>query len=135
MDVLSLSTEEDLIVVRRAVRELAKRLGFSLVDQTRLITAASELARNILLYAKCGEMTLEQIAADGRVGIRLSFQDHGPGIANTDQAMRNGYTTSGGLGLGLPGSKRLVDEFALHTEVGKGTTVTIVKWREGQALG
>ncbi len=128
METLQISCEEDIFVARLRLRDFAKLHEFGLVDQTRLVTAASELARNIQRYATRGEISMERVAAAGRIGIRLTFRDHGPGIENIEQAMTDGFTTSRGLGKGLPGSKRLVDEFDIQSEVGHGTTVTITKW-------
>jgi serine/threonine-protein kinase RsbT len=121
--------EADLLRVRQLLRERSKQLGMGLVDQTKVITAGSELARNILKYGGgVGRMEVETLSDDARRGIRVVFADHGPGIANIPKAMEDGYSTSGSLGLGLPGARRLVDDFAIDSTVGKGTTVTIVKW-------
>ena len=121
-------TESDIVTVRRLVREAAAKLGFSLVDQTKVVTAASELARNTLIHGKGGEMEL--ITLNGpRVGLRLKFQDHGPGIRDIQLALRDGFTTGSGLGLGLGGAKRLVNEFEIHSQVGEGTTVTVTRWK------
>jgi serine/threonine-protein kinase RsbT len=121
--------DEDVVRLRQAVRERMVAYGFSLVEQTKMITAASELARNILRYANRGEAHLETMEERSRRGLRLSFVDQGPGIVDIGLALTDGYTTGNGLGLGLSGAKRLADEFDLVTEVGKGTTVTIVKWK------
>ena len=104
-------------------------LGFSLIDQTKLVTAASELARNTLQHGGGGRMTIEAIAADGRSGLRLTFEDNGPGIPDVELAMKQGYSTGGGLGLGLSGSKRLSDVFSISSRPGQGTTVVIVRWK------
>ncbi len=121
-------SEADIVAVRRRVRETSARLGFTLVDQTKVVTAASELARNTLIHGGGGEMEL--ITLNGpRVGIRLSFQDKGPGIPDIQLALRDGFTTGTGLGLGLGGAKRLVNEFELTSRVGEGTRVTITRWK------
>jgi serine/threonine-protein kinase RsbT len=121
-------TESDIVTVRRLVREAATKLAFSLVDQTKVVTAASELARNTLIHGKGGEMEL--ITLNGpRVGLRLKFHDHGPGIRDIQLALRDGFTTGSGLGLGLGGAKRLVNEFEIDSQVGEGTTVTVTRWK------
>ena len=125
----SISTSEDVVAVRQAVRQRAVDLGFNLVDQTKIVTAASELARNTLQYGGGGTLRIEEILQGSRRGIRLTFEDNGPGIVNIELAMKDGYTTRGGLGLGLSGSKRLVNEFAIESQPGKGTTVSIVRWK------
>ncbi len=121
-------SESDIVVVRRTCRDRATGLGFGITDVTRIVTAASELARNVFLYAGSGVMRWRILEQDGDVGVELVFVDEGPGIADTEQAMLAGYTTSGGLGLGLPGAKRLMDELQICSEVGKGTRVTVRKW-------
>jgi serine/threonine-protein kinase RsbT len=122
------ATESDIETVRRLVREAAARLGFSLVDQTKVVTAASELARNTLIHGKGGEMEL--ITLNGpRVGLRLKFHDSGPGIRDVQLALRDGFTTGSGLGLGLGGAKRLVNEFEINSQLGEGTTVTVTRWK------
>ena len=124
----AVATESDIVTVRRLVREAAAKLGFSLVDQTKVVTAASELARNTLIHGKGGEMEL--ITLNGpRVGLRLKFQDHGPGIRDIQLALRDGFTTGSGLGLGLGGAKRLVNEFEINSQFGEGTTVTVTRWK------
>jgi serine/threonine-protein kinase RsbT len=128
-DTLQLRSAEDIVMARQAVRELSSDLGFSLVDQTKLITAASELARNTVVHGGGGAMQLETLKEDRRVGIRLTFVDQGPGIKDIDQALRDGYTTGGGLGLGLGGARRLSNEFEIHSSPGQGTTVRIVRWK------
>jgi len=125
---LSIGRESDVIVVRQTVRKITKLLGMGLTDTTRVVTAASELARNIFLYAESGVMRWNVIDTPGSQGIELVFIDQGPGIPDIGQAMQEGYTTSKGLGMGLPGSRRLVDEMEIVSAVGKGTTVTIKKW-------
>jgi len=128
-DTLSIQTESDVVLVRHAVRKWAIDSGFSLVDQTKVITAASELARNVLIYGKGGTVKLEMLSEGARRGLRLTFEDQGPGIPVIDLALRDGYTTGGGLGLGLGGSKRLMNEFAIESTVGSGTRVTVAKWK------
>ena len=126
---ISLECEHDIAVARGEVRALAAALGFRVVDQTRLATVASELARNVVKYARCGRMIAQPLgAAAGRPGLRLIFEDSGPGIPDISAAMRDGFSTGRGLGKGLPGSRRLVDEFEIESEVGRGTRVTVVRW-------
>ena len=128
---VSIQVESDIILVRTTVREITKGLGFGITDVTRIVTAASELARNIVVYAGSGLMRWRVLTAPNQqVGIELSFVDFGPGIADIAVVMQEGYTTSGGLGMGLPGSKRLMDELEIQSEVGKGTAVTIRKWQK-----
>jgi serine/threonine-protein kinase RsbT len=127
--VLPLSSDENVVIARRAVRERALDLKMSLVDQTKLVTAASELARNTIKYGGGGEVHVICLSDGARQGIRLAFVDDGPGIADLQLALTDGYTTGGGLGLGLSGAKRLVDEFTVDTRTGEGTTVVIVKWK------
>jgi serine/threonine-protein kinase RsbT len=122
-------TSTDVIKIRQMVRDWAISLGFSLVDQTKVVTAASELARNALDYGGGGEFRIDALQNDRRRGLRLTFSDQGPGIADPEQAMKDGFTTGGGLGLGLGGAKRLVNEFAIDSRPGQGTTVTIVRWK------
>jgi serine/threonine-protein kinase RsbT len=125
----SIHSSEDVVLVRQLVRTRAVELGFSLVDQTKLVTAASELARNGLEYGGGGVMRLDVLNDGPRRGIRLVFEDHGPGIADIEQAMKDGFTTGNGLGLGLGGAKRLVNEFDIVSTPGQGTRVTITRWR------
>jgi serine/threonine-protein kinase RsbT len=125
----SISTSEDVVAVRQAVRQRAVDLGFNLVDQTKIVTAASELARNTLQYGGGGTLLIEEVLQGSRRGIRLVFEDNGPGIPNIELAMKDGYTTGNGLGLGLSGAKRLSNEFSIHSRPGEGTRVTIVRWR------
>lgn len=125
---LPIQTSEDVVKVRQQVRAWSVGVGFSLVDQTKIITAASELARNALEYGGGGTMVMEEVANPPRKGLRLTFADEGPGIPDLDQALRDGFTSGGGLGLGLGGAKRLANEFYIKSEVGKGTQVTIVRW-------
>jgi serine/threonine-protein kinase RsbT len=127
--VLAIRASEDIVRMRQVVREHAVALGFSIVEQTKVITAASELARNILNYAGSGEMAIEPVAANGRQGLKLVFSDKGPGIADIALAMKDGYTTGGGMGLGLGGSKRLASEFHIESQVGVGTRVSLTRWR------
>lgn len=118
------------MVVRKVVRELSAQLGFGLIDQTKITTAASELARNTLDYGRGGDLEVEQLQNEkGRPGIRLSFIDQGPGIANLELALTDGYTSGKGLGMGLSGSKRLMNEFTIDSQVGIGTRVTVTKWK------
>lgn len=128
-ETLSVMANDAVVAVRQAVREFAVEVRLSLVDQTKIVTAASELARNMVVYGGGGEVILEQLDEDGRAGVRITFEDHGPGIPDIEKAMRDGYTTGGGLGLGLGGSKRLVHDFELQSEVGKGTTIAITRWK------
>ena len=127
-DTLDLRAENDIVTCRQAVRRVAQALCFSLVDQTRLITAASELARNTLVHGGGGEMRWTVLKRDARTGLRLDFEDHGPGIADLALALTDGWTSGGGMGLGLSGSKRLVHDFAIRSVVGEGTCVTITRW-------
>jgi serine/threonine-protein kinase RsbT len=121
--------ESDIVAARREGRAIAAQLGFSSGELALIATAISELARNIIIYAGSGEVLLGVTErSDGKRGIRITARDRGPGIANLDLALRDGYSTSKGLGLGLPGARRLMDEFAVETELGKGTTVTATKW-------
>lgn len=124
-----LRTQEDVVVLRQRVREQAVGLKFSLLDQTKFVTAASELGRNAVTYAGGGEAIIEPSFNGGRVGLVLTVIDHGPGIPNIENAMRPGFSTGGGLGLGLSGTRRLVDEFDLRSEVGQGTVVRIARWK------
>lgn len=126
---VNIQREWDIVGARQLGREMAKELGFSTVDQARIATAISELARNIYLYAKEGKICYEIIrTAENKAGLCLVAEDEGPGISDIGQAMQDGYTTSGGLGAGLPGVKRLMDEFELKSETGKGTKIKTIKW-------
>jgi serine/threonine-protein kinase RsbT len=127
--VLPLVGEQDVVHARQAVRQHAERLKFSLVDQTKLVTAASELARNTIVHGGGGAMRLEVVNSLHRNGLRLTFNDHGPGIADIQLAMRDGYTTGQGLGLGLGGAKRLVNDFSIDSKPGKGTCITVTRWK------
>ena len=126
---LPIGTEYDVVMARQTVRKWAAELGFSLVDQTKVLTAASELARNVLVHGGGGVARLEILNDGTRRGLRLTFEDEGPGIPDIELALRDGYTTGSGLGLGLGGSKRLVGDFQINSTVGKGTRVTITKWK------
>ncbi|WP_336208858.1 anti-sigma regulatory factor [Nonomuraea sp. LPB2021202275-12-8] len=125
---LPIASNADIVMVRQRVRTAAVESGFSLIDQTKVVTAASELARNALVYAGGGQVSIEIIDNTPRRGLRLEFRDEGPGIPDIAQALTDGWTTGGGLGLGLSGSRRLVDEFDLVSVPGEGTTVTVTKW-------
>lgn len=126
---VAITAEEDVVRARQAVRQLASQLGFSLVDQTKLVTAASELARNTLIYGGGGKMQLEKLKDGFRVGIRMVFVDEGPGIPDIDLALKDGYTTGSGMGLGLGGAKRLVNDFSIESKVGKGTRISAARWK------
>ena len=128
-EALPLLGEQDVVLARQAVRQLAQELGFTLVEQTKMVTAASELARNALIYGGGGEMVWEILAQHGKKGLRLTFVDQGPGIADVGLAMTDGWTSGKGMGLGLSGAKRLVNEFEISTEVGRGTRVAITRWK------
>jgi serine/threonine-protein kinase RsbT len=124
-----LRAEDDVVRARQAVRSWAVEMGFSLIDQTKLVTAASELARNTVVYGGGGMLRMEALEDGARAGLRLVFADEGPGIPDIDTALRDGYTTGGGLGLGLGGARRLVSEFAIDSTPGLGTRITVVKWK------
>ncbi|MFE9253217.1 anti-sigma regulatory factor [Streptomyces sp. NPDC007088] len=126
--VVGITGNNDVVKARQLVRTLAQESKLSLVDQTKLVTAASELARNTLVHAGGGEMEVAKVTDGARQGVRLVFRDSGPGIPDLDLALTDGWTSGNGMGLGLSGSRRLVDEFALDTTVGSGTTVTVTKW-------
>jgi serine/threonine-protein kinase RsbT len=126
---IPLRTQQDIVTSRQTVRKLAQELGFSLVEQTKMVTAASELSRNTLTYGGGGEMRWEVISAGSREGLRIHFEDKGPGIPDVAVAMTDGWSSGSGLGLGLSGSKRLVNEFEIRTAVGEGTCVTITRWK------
>jgi serine/threonine-protein kinase RsbT len=130
-DSLPLIREQDVVPLRNRVKEYAVKIGMGLVNQTKLITAVSELARNTLKYGGGGQALIEVISRGRENGIRLIFVDKGPGIADISLAMKDGYTTGKSMGLGLPGTKRLVSEFNIKSELNKGTTVTIIKWKNG----
>ena len=124
-----INSEGDIVTARKMVRDAAMAVGFSVTDVTRIVTAASELTRNVFRYAGSGVMYWRNLHTGEHVGIELTFEDSGPGIADIERAMEVGYTTNGGLGLGLPGARRLMDEMEIESEVGKGTRVTVKKWR------
>lgn len=126
---LPVANESHIVAVRQAVRRLALEIKLSLVDQTKIVTAASELARNLLIYGGGGEVVLEILNANPRLGLRVHFIDKGPGIPDIDVALRDGYTSGNGMGLGLGGAKRLVNEFEIASKVGEGTHITITRWR------
>jgi serine/threonine-protein kinase RsbT len=126
---LPIAVEDDVILVRRKVRALAQARGFDTFATAALTTATSELTRNVWVHARKGVAVVEELAGDHRVGIRVTFRDEGPGIADVERVMVGGYSTARSMGLGLSGSRRLVDEFRLDTAVGRGTTVEIVKWK------
>jgi serine/threonine-protein kinase RsbT len=129
MDELLIQSGDDVVRVRQQVRVIAADSGLSLVDQTKVVTAASELARNTLVHGGGGSARVEVVkSANGRAGVRVGFSDDGPGIADIDLALTDGWTSGAGLGLGLSGARRLVDEFELSSEAGRGTTVVVVKW-------
>lgn len=129
-EVLPLRSEGDIVGARQVVREWARREGFGLVDQTKIVTAASELARNTINYGAGGTLRLEVLNDGMRRGLQLTFEDQGAGIADIELAMKDGYSTNGGLGLGLGGAKRLANEFEIVSRPGEGTRVRIVKWRK-----
>ena len=126
---VAIQTESDIVLARRAVREASLEAGFGVTDTTRIVTAASELARNIFKYAGEGVLYLRFLNEDQRGGLEIQFVDHGPGIPDLGRAMQEGYSTSGGLGMGLPGAKRLMDEMDIDSVVDRGTVVTLRKWR------
>jgi serine/threonine-protein kinase RsbT len=128
-EVLSIGSSADIVTVRQAVRRRAVDIGFSLVDQTKIVTAASELARNTLQHGGGGTVRIEPVVNGARRGLRLTFEDQGPGISDVAQAMADGFTTAAGLGLGLSGSRRLSNEFEIHSRPGQGTRVMIARWR------
>ncbi|MBW4690969.1 MAG: anti-sigma regulatory factor [Lyngbya sp. HA4199-MV5] len=128
-EVICIQSSGDVVLVRQAVRQVAVTIGLSLVDQTKIVTAASELARNTLNYGGGGTVTLETLQQGGRRGLRLTFEDQGPGIPDLDLALKDGFTTGNGLGMGLSGAKRLANEFKIESVAGEGTRVTIVRWK------
>jgi serine/threonine-protein kinase RsbT len=128
-DSASIQSSSDVVKVRQLVRQWAISLGFSLVDQTKMVTAASELARNAYEHGGGGTVLLESLNNASRRGLRLTFSDQGAGIADVEQALKDGFTTGGGMGLGLGGARRLVNDFAIDSKPGQGTRVTIVRWR------
>lgn len=127
---LPIRTQNDIVIVRQKVRAYALQLGLGIIDQTKVVTAASELARNTLDYGGGGDLELSTLKNDlSRMGLRLTFEDQGPGIADIEKALTDGYTTGGGLGMGLSGSKRLMNEFQIESQLGKGTRVVAIKWK------
>jgi len=126
---LPLRNQHDVVLARQAVRRMTQQLSFSLVDQTKMVTAASELARNTVIYGGGGTLTWELLNNGARHGLRLSFIDHGPGIANLDLALTDGWSSGDGLGMGLTGARRLVNEFDIDSRVGVGTRVTVTRWK------
>ena len=128
-ELVPLRNPNDIVIARQKVRQSSIGLRFSLVDQTKLVTAASELARNALDHGKGGDMTIEELINGTKSGLRLIFEDQGPGIPDIEKALTDGFTTGSGMGLGLGGSKRLVNEFSIESEIGKGTRITIARWR------
>lgn len=128
-DTLPLTAPEHVVIVRQAVRQRAVDIGLSLVDQTKIVTAASELGRNTIQHGGGGHVTIEVISDGIRKGVRLSFKDEGPGISDVALAMKDGYSTGGGLGLGLSGAKRLSNEFSINSTPGGGTSVVITRWK------
>ncbi|RZK74039.1 MAG: anti-sigma regulatory factor [Pedobacter sp.] len=130
-DNIEVVREQDVVLLRNRVKEVAVKIKMGLLNQTKLITAASELVRNMLRYGNGGTCLIEIVSRGRDNGVRLTFSDKGPGIADIQQAMRDGFSTGKSLGLGLPGTKRLVNEFDIKSKVGEGTTVTILKWANG----
>jgi len=128
-EALPIAADDDIVRVRQRVRDWAVSLGFSLVDQTKLVTAASELARNTLVYGLGGTLLMESLVNENKRGLRLTFEDHGPGIADIDLALKDGYTTGNGLGLGLSGARRLSQDFQLTSKPGEGTRIVIGRWK------
>jgi serine/threonine-protein kinase RsbT len=126
---LPLARQEDVVAVRQSTRSLGVEIGLTIVDQTKIVTAASELARNTVVHGGGGKATLEVLKDASKQGLRLTFEDSGPGIADIERAMQDGYTSAGGLGLGLGGARRLCTEFAIESKVGMGTRVTIARWK------
>lgn len=129
LGVVEIFHEKDIVIARQTAREFAKDMGFGLVDQTRIVTAVSELSRNIFKYAKSGRVIFESVENGKNSGISISFIDKGPGIESIENAMKEGFSTDKGMGLGLPGAKRLMDYFKISSELEKGTTVVIIKWK------
>jgi serine/threonine-protein kinase RsbT len=126
---LPIASQEDVVIVRQAVRKASVEAGFTLVDQTKIITAASELGRNALIHGGGGTVLIERVEEGARKGLRLTFTDQGPGILDIEKALKDGYTSGNGLGLGLGGAKRLSNEFSIWSEPAKGTRVTITRWK------
>ena len=128
-DLVPVRSEQDIVLARQSVRKVAQEIGFGIVDQTKIVTAASELARNTVVYGLGGEMRWETLGDGGRKGLRLHFVDRGPGIEDVARALTDGWTSGSGLGLGLSGAKRLVNDFEIETAPGRGTRVTITRWK------
>jgi serine/threonine-protein kinase RsbT len=128
-DLVPVRSEQDIVLARQSVRKVAQEVGFGIVDQTKIVTAASELARNAVVYGLGGEMRWEALEDGRRKGLRLHFIDQGPGIEDVSRALTDGWTSGSGLGLGLSGAKRLVNEFEIETAPGRGTRVTITRWK------
>lgn len=126
---LRVTRQEDVVAVRQRARSLAVEIGLTIIDQTKIVTAASELARNTVIHGGGGKVTLEILKETSKQGLRLTFEDSGPGIPDVQLAMQDGYTSAGGLGLGLGGSKRLCNDFSIESKVGLGTRVTIARWK------
>ncbi len=129
VETLPIRSDSDIVIVRQRVRTLAIEQTFGLVDQTKIVTAASELARNTLIYGGGGTVRMELVADSGRKGLKLTFEDQGPGIADVELAMKDGFTTGTGLGLGLSGAKRLSNHFEIRSKLGEGTRITIIRWK------
>lgn len=128
-ETLQVRSEQDIVIVRQKVRQWAVQCRFSIVDQTKMVTAASELARNMWIYGGGGEVKMTEIHSGNKVGLKVNFSDEGPGIPDISEALRDGFTSGSGMGLGLGGAKRLVNEFEIQSEPGKGTRVTITRWK------
>lgn len=129
LQICQLHSEDDLLDARAAVKMHAKDMSFSTLNQTKIVTAASELGRNVIEHGLGGSMQVDKVTSDGQVGMRMTFKDSGPGIANMDLALTDGYSSQKGMGLGLTGSKRLMDEFELRSQPNAGTTVVVIKWK------
>jgi serine/threonine-protein kinase RsbT len=128
-ETLEIQASADVVLVRQSVRKVAVEMGFGLVDQTKIVTAASELARNTLTYGGGGRVELEALHEGGRQGLQLTFEDRGPGISDIEMALKDGFTTGDGLGMGLSGAKRLANEFEIESKVGEGTRVKFIRWK------
>jgi len=130
-EIIEIAKEQDVVFFRQRLKEHAVKIGMSVLNQTKLITASSELVRNMLKYGGGGQICIEVINEKMQIGIKVTFEDKGPGIPDINKAMQDGFSTGKSLGLGLPGAKRLVNEFDIKSEIGKGTIVTIVRWKNG----
>jgi serine/threonine-protein kinase RsbT len=128
-DQIEIHEQSDVVRIRHSVRTITTELKFSVVDQTKIVTAASELGRNTLIHGRGGRCSIETLETDGRLGIRLVFEDEGPGIADIQLALKDGYTSGDGMGLGLGGARRLMNEFEIVSSPGKGTTVSVIRWK------